>query len=822
MKKILTKAGILFVVFLLGVMVFSSFMNKKTTDNKMDLEKATLPVLSMKIGDQKVNRMYGHAQEMQVDFMRDSLTPLGTDKELTVSIDSKGHKIENLIYEVRTSDGSKVIENDKIKNFNEEEDGEKTVSFSLQKSILMNQEYSLILTLNTEEGEWYYYTRILQRSGLRTENYIDFAQSFSNKTFNKENLGDLKVYLESDNSVSNNSFANVNIHSSADLVTWGSLEPSVMQTGIPTIKDINETTGSVSLTYFITAEDDEGNQEYYQVDEFYRMRYDGSRIRLLDFERSAKEIFTGNAASVASGKINLGITSKNVQYVTSQTGEIIAFAQQGDLWSYNTSVNKLTQIFSFRQFDDIEEPDERNAISLHDFKIIRVEENGDMDFVVYGYMNRGENEGYTGVAVYHYYNDENMLEEKIFLPSTKSYEFMEQDVQVLSYVSTDNLFYLMLQGKLYKIHMTEGNYEILKEGIENNCFLVSNSNKHVAWMEEMDPYASSNIVLMDLESGETTRITAEEGTKVRAFGFINEDLVYGIARDGDILTDASGTFCYAMKEVRIQNFEGEIVKSYAQDGVYLTDVDIQQGLIELKRAQWQTDHYAEITSDHIMNNVKSAEEAASVITVTTSRKGTTTGLVFAEDSRNKNPLMLISKYLVLEQIPVLDMSMKEEIEEAYYVYARGQLTEICENPGQAVRDADNLAGVVLNRAQQYIWERGNLRTKITLNMDDIPDCFKSASTDLSYLKENIGEEGTVLDFTGCSLDQVLYQLSAQRPVIVSLGEQGNRVIVGYDAYNTLLYNPADDTTSYMGLNDSRAAFEAAGNVFISYIEKLPD
>ena len=658
MKKILTKAGILFVVFLLGVMVFSSFMNKKTTDNKMDLEKATLPVLSMKIGDQKVNRMYGHAQEMQVDFMRDSLTPLGTDKELTVSIDPKGHKIENLIYEVRTSDGSKVIENDKIKNFNEEEDGEKTVSFSLQKSILMNQEYSLILTLNTEEGEWYYYTRILQRSGLRTENYIDFAQSFSNKTFNKENLGDLKVYLESDNSVSNNSFANVNIHSSADLVTWGSLEPSVMQTGIPTIKDINETTGSVSLTYFITAEDDEGNQEYYQVDEFYRMRYDGSRIRLLDFERSAKEIFTGNAASVASGKINLGITSKNVQYVTSQTGEIIAFAQQGDLWSYNTSVNKLTQIFSFRQFDDIEEPDERNAISLHDFKIIRVEENGDMDFVVYGYMNRGENEGYTGVAVYHYYNDENMLEEKIFLPSTKSYEFMEQDVQVLSYVSTDNLFYLMLQGKLYKIHMTEGNYEILKEGIENNCFLVSNSNKHVAWMEEMDPYASSNIVLMDLESGETTRITAEEGTKVRAFGFINEDLVYGIARDGDILTDASGTFCYAMKEVRIQNFEGEIVKSYAQDGVYLTDVDIQQGLIELKRAQWQTDHYAEITSDHIMNNVKSAEEAASVITVTTSRKGTTTGLVFAEDSRNKNPLMLISKYLVLEQIPVLDMSMK--------------------------------------------------------------------------------------------------------------------------------------------------------------------
>ena len=49
MKKILTKAGILLLVFILGVIGFSSLMNKETTDNKMDLEEATLPVMSMKI-----------------------------------------------------------------------------------------------------------------------------------------------------------------------------------------------------------------------------------------------------------------------------------------------------------------------------------------------------------------------------------------------------------------------------------------------------------------------------------------------------------------------------------------------------------------------------------------------------------------------------------------------------------------------------------------------------------------------------------------------------------------------------------------------------
>ena len=168
MKKVLTKLGVLLLIFILGVIGFSSFMNKETTDNKMDMEEATLPVLSMMYGDQEMNRMYGYAQEMQVDFMRDSLTPVGTDKKMTVSILPYDHKIKSLVYEVRTSDGSKVVENAKIKNF-EENGSAKTASFTLEKSILMNQEYSLVFTLNTDKGSWHYYTRVIQRTGLNAD-----------------------------------------------------------------------------------------------------------------------------------------------------------------------------------------------------------------------------------------------------------------------------------------------------------------------------------------------------------------------------------------------------------------------------------------------------------------------------------------------------------------------------------------------------------------------------------------------------------------------------------------------------------------------------
>lgn len=817
MKKKLIRAGILLVIFICGVAGFSSLMNYQSTDNKTDMETASSPSMAMMIEDTEVNRMYAYADDMDVRFVRDGLTPVGTDRSLKVSITPNGREIDSLVYEVCTSDGEQVIENNKIRSFTEEEDGRLTVEFTLSQPILMNQEYALTFTLSTEDGTWNYYTRILQRAGLSTAQYVEFVNSFYTKTFAQDDTGDLTTYLEPDTSVVSNSFRSLDIHSDVDMITWGDLNPQISRPGIPTIEDISENSGSISLTYYISAENENGEVEKYQVDEFYRMSYNQTRVYLLDFQRHVKQVLTTEQNLVSNGKINLGITDTDVQYMSDSTGTILAFVQQGDLWSYNIETNKMTRVFSFR---DTGSNDERNDINRHDIKIVRVSENGDIDFILYGYMNRGQHEGQVGTSVYHYSAEQNAMEEEFFLRSLQSSEFLQKDVEKLSYVSEDGNLYLLLEGNLYRFRMEEKTYEVLQEQIEDDCFFVSENSRYAAWMDGMDPYNTTSITFIDFNTGAQKTIQADQGTRIRLFGFINNDLIYGVANESDIVTNASGGTDFAMTEVRIQNFDGELVKSYHQDGYYVLDVTIQENLLELSRATKVGDSFAGTSGDQIMNNVRSKQdEVFSVITSTTVRQGNVTSIQFAADSSGQPPLVVDTK-IIENPDRTLNMELSSESEDKYYVYGEGELSGIYDSASQAVAKAEEESGIVLNTAQQYIWEAGNTGDRASISAQDLPEAVAQASLDAAALNEALKGQGKVIDMTGCTLEQILYEVSAQRPVIAK-GENGQAVvIIGYDDYNTILYNPSTQETYYFGMQDSTDTFQANGNVFLCYLEDI--
>ena len=118
-----------------------------------------------------------------------------------------------------------------------------------------------------------------------------------------------------------------------------------------------------------------------------------------------------------------------------------AFTQNGDLWSYAPDTGKFVEIFTFRKNEN---SDFRDARVEHDIKILDVADNGDVDFMVYGYMNRGAHEGYSGVGIYHYNNDKSVIEEQVFIPCTESYEFLKEDLGTLSYVNHNDQLFLLI------------------------------------------------------------------------------------------------------------------------------------------------------------------------------------------------------------------------------------------------------------------------------------------------------------------------------------------------------------------------------------------
>ena len=812
MKKFIIKSGVLIGVFIVGVILFSHILNGKEMTNTKGMESPTLPVMYMKISDITVNEMFGYRQTVEEKTERKCLTVLPTDRLLTMQIQPFSCKIQGINYQVTSLEDGTLIENGKIKNLTEG-GSLQTASFQLNTPILMNQEYMLRFAVDIgEEVPVYYYTRLIQRGGLNVNPYLKFVQTFYETCLNKDMAGELAAQLEPDSSVSNRSFHNVNIHSSLDQITWGSLSPDLVKKAVPVIKEANETTVSICMNYLIRALDSEGNTEYYNVQEFYRMRNSQDQIILLDFERSAEQVFDGALPVLTDTGINLGITGKDVQYVSNQGADIVAFVMGGELWSYNRSANKSTKVFGFRSGD----LDVRTENQDHAIKISKVAETGDISFVVYGYMSAGDHEGKLGVSVYSYSAEQNVAEEKLFIPVDSSWEVMQNSLSMLSYVSSSDKLYLYLGNSLYQITLADMTYAVLKENIHPSCFVVSESQQSVAWMEEMKEYDSSNISVMNLETEQTMEISADPGEKVKALEFINEDLVYGAARDTDILADAAGNVTFAMYRICIQNINGQVAKEYQKENVYVTKVNRKDGLLELERVGRNETGFVSIDRDHIMNNIQNEEETVSIRLNVSERKGTQVALVFTVKGKTKNLLVLKTQYVDLKTIPEMSIAFQEADETAYYIYGKGHLQNICLKVNEAVREADEQVGVVLNSRQQYIWERGNVKNSVKLEIAEVPEGILAAPIDEASVQQALEGDYLVLNLTGCSLSSIRYQISNGYPVIAKLSADETVVIVGYDVYNIWVYDPASQGMRAIASDEAEPLLAAQGNVFVSY------
>lgn len=813
-KNILVHVVVLTVIFVIAVIGFSRWINQTAPSTAEAMESSTFPLVYMQNKGVNYNCLHGYAHEMDVNYIRDTVTVLPDSHELDVEVQPFDMNIESMSYEVLTLDGAQSLENTKVIKLEQNENYVDT-TLQIQNHMLLEQEYILKIQLTAGGRDVYYYTRLLLEDGLHLEAYLDFVTGFYDKCVNGTDQESLGMVVEPDETTGqSHSLAEMDIHDSVFQLMWGDLNPQIYYKPTPGLVDINGTTASFVLNYRISAVNDEGISEVFNVREFYRLRYTDTRVFLLDFTRTTQEIFNTDKTVLESEGINLGISDENVEFKFDDKKRVVAFVQENELWLYRVNGGKLTRVFGFPQQENM---DYRDFYDQNNIKVIRVEESGNVTFSVSGYMNRGQHEGENGIGLYYYEEASSTVEEILFIQTMESYDTLQLDTDSLAYVTDDRQdLYLLLEGIIYRIDLTTQECERVVDGIRNDCYVSSESGRYFSWLKEGERYDSQTIYTMDLETGSVREITCGGDERLRPVCFMEEDLVYGKARVADVDITDEGNEVFPMYQLVIVNEEGEEVKTYEPSGIYIMDAEQTNNTLQLTRAVYQGGAYAETTEDHIVSTNTEEDVVYGIATQEDDVKQTEILLRVGTTISDKNPQVVTSKLLVHDNSHTIQIPTNASRENLYYVYAGGSMESRWTTAAEAIRRADEQVGVVINNAKEFVWERGNRPETSKINLEDIPDVVKSGTMDVEALEASLGKD--VVSLTGCTLEQVLYFVGQGRPVIAAMTDKVV-IITGYDDYgNLILLNPGETETYFWGPEDSKADFEAAGNRFVSYLD----
>lgn len=839
MKKSMIKSAVFVATFFIAMVVIGRLMNKGHDNLTVEMEPASLPLVTMELNGVGYNQLHGYVHPMNTAFQRDTVTVLGESRTVGFSVQRYGRNVTGISIEVRSIDGSRLIENTALTEYTAEQD-RISGNFALKDLIEPDTEYSLAMVLELDGSEKvYYYTRAIWSDSLHAEEKLAYVLDFHQKLYNREAARELTKYLETNAKLEDNSsFHKVNIHSSFRQITWGELNVSEIGTPVVRMTEIAGQTASFLVDYVVTTTDGK-RVTYYTVQEYFRIRYSPQRMYLLDYERTMTQL-PNTEHMCANDKILLGITGTDVHMMESEDGNIVVFEAAGRLFSYNLNTNSLAVIFGFY---DRENADQRTLYNRHSIKILDVDEGGNVQFAVYGYMNRGRHEGEVGLQVYNYNSSLNTTEELVYIATDKNYSVLKAELGQLLYMNRDRQLYLKMDNAIYEVNLEKRTYSRLIKVDRDESIRVSEDNKIVVWPEGEDVYFSSVLHIRNLSNHVSKVVSVAESEAVLPLGFMDEDVIYGVARKEDIVRENSGRTFFPMYKVCICNASGELLKEYLQPDIYITGCTVEENQIVLERLRRKENGgYVEESRDHIMNNNETVSKKNSVAPADIDIYERYVQIRTHKEIDTKSIKTLTPKEVVYEGGREFSLPEQKEVDR-YYVYGAYGIESIFYSPSGAVNLAYEQSGVVTDERGGTVWLKGNRaaknqimairETSVTEEKDSLAVCLDTifnfegivrnseyllaqGRTVLEILEQNL-ENVRVLDMTGCSLDAMLFYVNRDIPVLALL-ENGQAVLItGYNDTQVVILEPSSGKLYKKSISESEKWFQENGNCFITYM-----
>lgn len=842
MSKKVIKPIVLIVVFIAALITFCITTNKGNKDMTTKQADATLPVMSFNLDKIKINTLHGYTTEMDPTKMRDCVIPISDDRKLSLSISTYGMAVDRISYKIRSMDGKRLVADDEISSFSNKDN---TIQADVNMPNVMdeNTEYLLVFTITSGQDNVYYYSRIMQTDGKAAAKVVEFAKKFHDETFIKDDKSFFTTYMETTTG-DRNTLAHVDLTSTVSQITWGSMAAAQYTNPVIALKEINDSYDVVTIDYVMSCVDGKSETEYYNVREYFRLRQTESRMYVLNYERTANQIFNSENSFISdSGSVMLGIRSSEAEYRANEAGSVICFVQEGDLYSYDINNGMIIKVFSFRDAEGI---DERENWNHHDIKIVSVDEAGSIDFVVYGYMNRGTHEGEVGTGVYHYDGLAHTIDEEAFIPSKTSYEVLKAEMGKMLYLNEKNEFYLMMDDSLYRINLGSMSVKKVVEGLSTGSYCASESNRYFAWVDSANQYSSNTIKVMDLKSGKTFEVKKGDDQYLRPLGFIGEDFIYGQANAADVVSDAAGNTTFPMNGLIILDTSDQSeLKTYTPSGGYVEKISVDGYTVTIDLIAQNNGVYAEIGQDTIMNREADSKQKIALDTSQSDTKLTVSAISIAGGKKPDKLKQLTAQMTINSHDTTVDLKFDDNTVH-FYVYAKGDVIFASDNISDAIKQANDSMGVVIDSNQQYVWMRArknavNAFANIACNETDkdADSVVKSVSAMLTYndvtvsvseligagssavdvLKNNLPDK-EILDLQGVSSEDIIFYISQGNPVFAMTGNTSAVLVTGYSSNGALyIYNPDNGATTSMSYEDADRMFYNGGLHFITYMTK---
>ena len=813
MKKRVIKIGVLIIVFAAALVISSLVINRGSDDEIVDMGAPALPRISFTVDGRQVNILSGYVGDMEITAMRDTITPLESDGTLQMNLEADGNEISSIKYEVYSLDGGETYKTGELENVTPEEPMALELNDALGESV---QEAVLKVILTVGEEEISYYTRIERPDEITAAGALEFAQDFHTKALEKSAAEELAVYLEPGEESDNSTYQTVNIHSDITHIQWGDLNPEVQGEVRWSIKESNSVYTSLLAKYRVSCEDDNGETQMYDIKEFFRVRLSGDTVYLLDYNRDMQQVFNANLTVLDEDGIQFGIASNDIQYMTSDDDTIVAFVRERDLWLYDQDTDELSQVFSF---SNQEGQDERSRNDQHAVRIISLDDSGNMAFAVYGYMNRGIHEGEVGVGIYYFNIDSNAIEEKAFIPSTKSFAIAEDELGKMVYYNHEQeMLYVLADGTLYQINLKNDDQTVLAEDLEDGQYAVSDDGHLMAYQTGGSLYTASEVTVMNLENGDQNTIQASEGDAVRPLGFVNGDFIYGKISSDDAGTMVSGEEITPMYEIEIRNSNNEAMASYSftDSGIYITDILVEGNMVTLNRVKKSGNVYQSTDQEFITNNEERSDSTIALESYTTERMQSQMRLTFENGIKDTEPKVLRPNELVSGEPLTITLGGGSEGVK-YYVYGMGELEGIYDRAGYAIQEAEEISGVVISSDQAYIWEKGNRDLAYSTEAETFRRQEGESSLEACerYMEQYNAHQ---VDLTGCTLDQVLYVINKGCPMIALTNADHAILLTGYTRTDITYIDPDTGEEQTVGVGEMEKMVQGSGNTFIGYIQ----